>query len=171
MTLPPHLRALIALSRARVDFLMVGALALDHYMPDMASVYLTADCDILLRPAAANLARALRTLARLGYCFSAGGEPVTKPDSPVLRRIVGNKAAIRAEKEGGLPIDLMLEAAGFPFQAWRESRTFFTAGGRRLPCAALHMILESKRRAGREKDRVLLALYKARLSKDASRGK
>lgn len=67
MTLPGHLKALIALRKSRVDFLLVGALALDHYLPEMASVYLTADCDLLLRPTVQNLSKAFSTLKRQRY--------------------------------------------------------------------------------------------------------
>lgn len=171
MTLPAHLQALIALRKARVDYILVGALALDHYVPDMASVYLTADCDILLRPTVKNVARAYKTLIRSGYSLSANGEPVMAPDALETRRILERRLTLRAEKPASLPIDLMTDAIGFAFGKWWAGRVSFTAGGAKLPCAAPEMVVESKRQAGRDKDRLLLRLYEARFPRTrAKRG-
>lgn len=110
MTPPQHLASLAALRRARVDFLLVGALALGHYAPEMASFYMTADCDILVRP-----------------------------------------------------IDVLTDAIGNDFASWWGSRTYFRAGGARIPCAGLEQIIRSKMAAGREKDKKILSLYRTLL--------
>ena len=67
-----HLQVLAALNASRVDYLLIGALALGHYAPDAASFYVTADCDLLVRPTAANLRKALRVLLRCGYIRKYG---------------------------------------------------------------------------------------------------
>ncbi|MGH7896390.1 MAG: hypothetical protein ACREQQ_00440, partial [Candidatus Binatia bacterium] len=49
--------------------------------------------------------------------------------------------------------------AGFDFETvWAERRTF-VVGRARIPVARLSHIIESKRRAGREKDRLFLAAH------------
>lgn len=166
MTVPPHLRALIRLKRAKVDFLLVGALALDHFLPEAGSAYSTGDCDVLLRPTPENLRRALSALSGMRYQFSANGEPLERPDSLTLRRIIEFHATLQAHHPTSVPIDLMLDAKGFSFEEWWSSRTSFLAGGVRINCASLEHILESKRLAGRKKDKVLLRLFR-----DASLGK
>lgn len=163
MTPPPHLRALIALARAKVDFLLVGALALDQFAPESAAVYSTLDCDILVRPALSHLRRAYKALQRGGYSLSAGGEPLPPGDGLVLRRILEHRITARAEKEGSLPIDVLVDAIGYRFEAWWSGRKRFKVGRVTIPCASLEHVLESKRQAGRDKDKKLLALYAASL--------
>jgi len=172
MTLPGHLAALAKLRAARVDFLMVGAGALDHFVPEAASVYVTADCDLLLRPTTANLAKALRVLLACGYELSAGGEPLPDVDALVLSRLHERRIAVRAEKAESLPLDLLLEAKGYTFAQWWKGRVWFRAGRVRIPCASLEQVLESKRLADRPKDRLLLGLFKDRFAaKPASQRK
>jgi hypothetical protein len=170
MTLPRHVAALAKLRSARVDFLMVGAGALDHFVPEAASVYVTADCDLLLRPTAANVGRALRALRACGYALSAGEEPLAALDALALRRLRERRLTVRAEKADSLPLDLLLEAKGYTFAQWWKGRVWFRAGRTRIPCASLEQVLESKRLSDRPKDRLLLALFKDRFGgKDASR--
>lgn len=164
MTFPAHVAALAKLRAARVDFVMVGAGALDHFVPEAASVYVTADCDLLLRPTAANLAKALRALLACGYELSAGGERLAVLDALVLRRLRERRIAVRAEKSGSLPIDLLLEAKGYTFAQWWKGRVWFRVGRTRIPCASLEKVLESKRLSDRPKDRLLLGLFKNRFA-------
>lgn len=171
MTLPPHLRALLRLKRARVDFLMVGAMALNNFAPEISSTYSTGDCDILLRPTLTNLRRALRELGAADYRLWVNDEPLIRPDALILRRLLEARVTVRAEKEGGLPIDLLVAAKGFAFADWWKHRVRFKAGNAFIPCASLDQILESKRQAGREKDRVLLALYESANRRSVPRGR
>lgn len=159
MTAPSHLRTLLALTRAEVDFLLIGALALDHFAPETAAVYATLDCDILLRQTLSNVRRAYRTLLREKYALKVGGEPMVAPDELIFRRILEYKITARAERTDSLPIDMLVEAKGFNFREWWANRTHFKVGRRRVPCASLDCVLESKRLAGRDKDKKLLALY------------
>ena len=159
MTVPAHLQALTALIRAKVDFMLIGALALDHFALETAAVYATLDCDILLRPTLPNVRKAYRTLLRQKYALSVGDEPLIGPDELVLRRILEYKITARAERADSLPIDMLVEAKGFVFQEWWTDRTHFKVGRIRVPCASLEHVLESKRQAGRDKDKKLLALY------------
>ena len=169
MKLPAHLSALIGLRKAGVDFLMIGALALDHFVPEAAAVYTTADCDILLRPSLANLLRAFRSMGRSGYALKAGGEPLVGIDDLIIRRILEHKISVRAEKEGGMPVDMLVEAKGFRFEQWWAGRTSFRAGSSRIPCGSLAHVLESKRQAGRPKDKLLIKLFE--ISEPAPRRK
>jgi hypothetical protein len=163
MTLPQHLASLAALRRARVDYLMVGALALGHYAPDMASFYMTGDCDILVRPTSANLSKTLKLLRRRGYTLSINAEPLIELDALTLKRLLERRIAVRAEKADSLPIDVLTDAIGDDFAAWWEGRTYFVAGGARIPCASLEQIIRSKKAAGRDKDKKILSLYRTLL--------
>lgn len=169
MTLPGHLSALIALRRARVDFLVIGALGLAHYAPDAASFYVTGDCDILVKPTEAQLYLCLRTLRRLAYRLAINDEPLADVDPFTITRLIERRIAIRAEKDDSLPIDVLTDATGYSFEEWWETRTSFRAGRSRIPCAGLEQILLSKKAAGRGKDKKILALYQTLLKKRAKR--
>lgn len=154
-----HLQVLAALNASGVDYLLVGALALGHYAPDAASFYVTADCDLLVRPTAANLRKALRVLVRCGYRLTAGGEPLVHIDSLVLKRLLERRIAVRSDSATGMPIDVLIDAIGYSYAQWRRTRKVFKVEGVRVPCAGLEQVMESKRLAGRDKDKKLLALY------------
>ena len=154
-----HLKVLAALNSSGADYLLVGALALGHYAPDAASFYVTADCDLLVRPAVANLRKVLRTLVRCGYSLTAGGEPLVRLDPLVLKRLLEGRITVRSESAAGMPIDILIDAIGYSYAQWRRNRKVFKVEGVRVPCAGLEQVLESKRQAGRDKDKKLLALY------------
>ncbi len=160
-----HLKVLASLNAARVDYLLVGALALGHYVPEAAAFYVTADCDILVRPTAANLRRALRVLTRHGYRLSAGGEPLPDLDALILKRLLERRMTVRSESDAGMPIDVLVDAIGFTFEQWRRGRTLFKIQGVRVPCAGMMDVVESKRQAGRDKDKKLLSLYETAYKK------
>jgi len=138
---------------------MVGALALGHYATDASSFYVTADCDLLVRPTAANLGKALRVLVRCGYTLAAGGEPLVNIDSLILKRLLERRITVRSDSATGMPIDVLVDAIGYTYAQWRRTRMIFKVEGVRVPCAGLEQVLESKRQAGRDKDKKLLALY------------
>ena len=167
MKLPAHLRALRALRRAKVDCVMIGAMALGHYSAEASTMYQTGDCDILVRPTLDILKRALAALKKTGYDLSAGDEPLSRPDDMVLRRILERRIVVRAQAKDGMPIDLLTEAIGFPFEVWWKSRRYFSTEGVQVACAGLEEILQSKRKADRPKDRALLAMLDA-LARDVS---
>lgn len=58
-----------------------------------------------------------------------------------------------------MPIDVLVDAIGYSYARWRRTRKIFKVEGVRVPCAGLEQVLESKRQAGRDKDKKLLALY------------
>jgi hypothetical protein len=80
-------------------------------------------------------------------------------DPVVLAGVVRARACVRATRARAR-IDLPLEIAGFSFrQLWRKRRRF-RVGGTSVWVAPLRDILRSKELAGREKDRLFLALYR-----------
>ena len=70
----PHLAVLRRLNRARVDYVLIGVFAINHYVRDPGSVYSTLDCDILIRPEPGHLRKAIRALQAEGYDLEAGDD-------------------------------------------------------------------------------------------------
>lgn len=163
MKRPPHLAVLRRLNKAGVDYVLIGVLAINHYVRDPGSMYSTLDCDILIRPEADHLRKAIRVLLSEGYRLEAGGEPLISPDDLLVARLVEHRATIRGLKRDSLAIDLVLETSGFSFSDWHRGRRFFKAGGLRIPCGSLTQLLRSKEISGRPKDRAFLKLYGAQL--------
>lgn len=159
---PPLVKALASLNAARVDYVMIGVLAVNHYAKDPSSVYSTLDCDLLLRPDPANLFRALKALLRGGCDLTVDGEPLGNPDPLLCRRIIERRGTVTALKPGEMPIDIVLEIKGAEFANLKRRRHVFSVAGVRVPCADIRDVLEAKRRAGREKDKAFLKIYEAR---------
>lgn len=159
---PPLVRALAGLNAARVDYVMIGVLAVNHYAKDPSSVYSTLDCDLLLRPDPGNLFRALKALRRGGCDLTVDGEPLGGANLLLCRRIVERGGTVTALKPGEMPIDIVLEVKGADFASLKRRRRLFTVAGVRVPCADLMDVLDAKRLAGRPKDKAFLRLYEAR---------
>lgn len=157
----PLAKALAGLNAARVDYVMIGVLAINHYAKDPSSVYSTLDCDLLLRPDPDNLFRALKALRRGGCELTVDGEPLGGADLLLCRRIVECGGTVTALKPGEMPIDIVLEIKGGNFTALKRRRRLFKVAGVRVPCADLKDVLDAKRLAGRPKDKAFLKLYEA----------
>ena len=165
----PHLEFLRRLKAEKVDFLLVGALAIGHYAPELSQAYSTFDCDVLLRPELAHLSRAVRTLARCGFKLRVGDEPLVKPDVVVFKRLLEFGTTVCGERPDALSVELLLEAKGFSFAQWWQTRREFRVSGFRLACGSLDKLLASKRASGRPKDKAFLKLYAAGLRTAAPR--
>lgn len=163
-------RALAALREAGVDFVVVGVGGINFYARTPGEVFATVDLDTLLRPAAENLAAALRVLSGIGYAFEAGGEPfVDLKDAEVLSRVVSRGAALTATHPGEGQIDLMTSMAGFSYEELSSDATPFLVSEVEVRVGSLEKLLHSKERSGRPKDVEFLRAFAARMSGDGER--
>lgn len=155
-------RALSALARAGVRFVVVGVGGVNFYARTPAQAYMTLDLDVLLAPTVENLRRALATLAELGFAFEAGREPfLDREDELVLQRILEHGAVLNGISPDGVQLDLMTSIAGFDFAALSEDATTFEVAGTPIRVGRLEKLLESKARSGRKKDHAFLAAFEA----------
>lgn len=161
MTVPPHLGFLAALSKAKVDYLLIGMMGLNHYAERPGEVFHTEDVDVLIAPHADGLLRACAALVRAGYELESNGEPLGTVDAFLARRIVERRAVITGRHEHGLGVDIVLEARPYTFTQWRDSARKFRVDDIQVVCASQEMILRAKADAGRPKDKAFLKVYKA----------
>jgi hypothetical protein len=161
MTRPPHLTFLAELSKARVDYVVIGLMGLNHYAATTGDVYHTEDLDVLISPQPSHLRRACTALVKAGYELHSNGEPLPAVDAFLARRILERRAVVRGSHPHGLGVDLVLEARPFSFAQWKKGRCEFRADRVRIHCAAKEMILRAKEEIGRPKDKAFLKLYKA----------
>ena len=153
-------RLLDSLSRRRVRFVIIGLSGANYYARSGGSLFATQDRDLLLKPDPANLLEAWRVCEGAGLGLFAGHEPLDQPRDHVLaERVVRQKPSVRASDGAGLDVDLTLVMAGFDFATVWQGRRVFRAGDVEIPVARLSHIVESKRRLGREKDRLFLAAH------------
>jgi hypothetical protein len=156
----PFLRLVRSLGRAGVRFVVIGLSGVNLHARSASELFATQDRDLFIPPHADDALRAWRVSEKLGFELTCGGEPLDRPrDRFLAERVVANRALVRATDHAGLDVDFTLVMAGFEFETvWRERR-IFRVESVEVPVARLVHIIESKRRAGREKDRLFFATH------------
>lgn len=156
-------RALSALSRAGIEFVIVGVGGINFYARTPAEAYATLDLDAFLLPTVENLRRALEVLGRLGYQFEAGLEPfVDVEDELVLTRIVEQGASLSAIHPEAGELDLLTSITGFDYQELSADAATFEVAGAPVRVGRLEKLLRSKEASGRPKDLEFLRAFQAR---------
>jgi hypothetical protein len=155
--------ALSALARARVDFVVVGVAGINFYARDPSEAVATLDLDVLLEPEVAVVRAAVTALGRIGFGFTAGGEPfVDVDDDQALTAIVRQQATLTARNTAGTQLDLMLAITGARFEDLAADAVEFRLAGVTVRVGRLARLLRAKEAAGRPKDRAFLQAFKAR---------
>jgi hypothetical protein len=139
---------------------MMGVWGINYYARSGGTVFTTVDRDLFLPPDVSNLVRAWEVCESAGLELWAGRDPLDIPrDELIARRIVEFRALTIATGPDGLHVDLSMVMADFKFDdVWARRRTF-RVDGVAIPVARLSDIIESKARAGRDKDRLFLATH------------
>ena len=162
------LAALVALARARVEFILVGVGGINFYAADASQSVETRDLDALLEPRVEVLRAALAALAGASFTFRAGREPFLDiADEVVLRNLLARGATVTALDETGAQLDLMTSGSGLDFDDLAADAVTFRLGEVEVRVGRLEKLLRAKERAGRPKDVEFLRLYAARLREQA----
>lgn len=142
-------------------YLLIGVSAANLYGPAGQAVFITDDFDVLLPLDPANLVQAWDAAEAAGLELWSNGEPLDRPhDLWIAERIVERRALTRAKGNDDLLVDFTLVMKGYDFDSvWNERREFLIEGVP-VPTARLLHIVESKRAAGRDKDKLFLATHK-----------
>ena len=119
------------LHRDAVRFVVIGFSGANYYARSARMLFATQDRDLFLPPDADN------TLAAWRAC----------------------EALDLATDRAGLDVDFTFVMAGQDFERVWKRRRIFRLGNVELPVARLADIVESKRRAGRDKDRLFLTTH------------
>jgi hypothetical protein len=153
-------RLVRSLLRARVRFVVIGLAGANYYARSGGMLFLTQDRDLFLPLDPDNLMTAWGACEAIGLALHSGGEPLDRPrDRFLAERVIANRALVRATDGVGLDVDLTFVMAGFDFETAWDQRRAFRVGAVEVPVARLGHIVESKRRAGREKDRLFLVTH------------
>jgi hypothetical protein len=168
---PYHL-LLRELTRSGVDYIVIGVSGINYFAKDARQVLSTADYDLFLKPTPENVARAWKALLKSGYAVV-----VRQGDHMKALRRMGPTAGARLVKESRtlvavgpyqLVVEGLLAISGFQFDELKRSAVWMRDRelGFRFLVGSLEDLLESKRIANREKDRLFLARYKRLLLGD-----
>ena len=153
-------RLVRSLERAGVRFVLIGLAGANYYARSGATLFVTEGRDLLLPLDPDNALAAWGVCEAMGLQLRCGREPLDRPrDRFLAERVVANRALVRATDGAGLDVDLSLVMAGFDFETVWAERRVFRVGTVDIPVARLGHIIESKRRVGREKDRMFLATH------------
>ena len=141
-----------ALNTARVDYLIVGGLAVNLH----GFIRLTRDVDLVLRLSPENAAKGLRALLAIGYRMSIPEEPAAFADAATRERWREEKGMIVlklwSDEHRRTPIDIFVyEPFVFDVELAR-ARPMQLPSGASAPVVALGTLLEMKRAAGRPQD-------------------
>lgn len=144
----------------RVRFVVIGLSGANYYARSAGSLFATQDRDLFLEPNADNVLAAWQACEAVGLHLVCGDERLDLPRDRVLaERVVANQASVRATDGAGLDVDLTLVMVGFDFATVWKGRRTFRVNDLKIPVARLTHIVESKRQAGRDKDRLFLAAH------------
>lgn len=153
-----------ALSSRGVRYLVMGVWGANYYAPSGSAMFTTLDRDLFLPADPANLLAAWRVCQDNGFELFARTDPLDEPrDAELARAVVERRALTRASDGMGTDVDLSLVMTGFEFETIWPARRTFEVEQIAIPVARLSHIVESKARAGREKDRLFLATHREAL--------
>jgi len=153
-------RLVRSLERAGVRFVLIDLAGANYYARSGATLLVTEDRDLLLPLDPDKALAAWGVCEAMGLQLRCGREPLDRPrDRFLAERVVANRALVRATDGAGLDVDLSLVMAGLDFETVWAERRVFRVGTVDIPVARLGHIIESKRRVGREKDRMFLATH------------
>jgi hypothetical protein len=170
-TLPnPYHEVLRELTRAGVDFVVIGLSGINYFAKDARKILSTADYDVFLEPTPENVARAWRAFRKSGFTVAvrkgdrmrALGRLTTK----MRDQVVENRQTLVALGPYQLIVESLLAVSGFTFKEMSQRAVWMKARELDFRFRVGHLadLLESKRVANREKDRLFLARYKRLLS-------
>jgi hypothetical protein len=153
-------RLVRSLTGARARFVVIDLAGANYYARSGADLFVTPDHHLFLPLDPDSVLTAWGSCEATGLELLCGREQLDQPrDRFLAERVVANRAVVRATDGNGLDVDLTLVMAGVDFETVWAQRRVFRVGAVEIPVARLAHIVESKRRAGRDKDRLFLATH------------
>ena len=143
-----------ALSAAGVRYPVIHVWGANYYAPSGHAMFMTLDRDLFLPADPDNLLEAWRVRETNGFRLFVGSEPLDTPHDGALTRASDGVAT---------DVELSLVMSSFEFKEVWPTRRMFEVEGVAIPVARLSHIVESKARAGREKNQLFLATHREAL--------
>lgn len=145
----PYAELLGMFNKGHVKYVVIGMSGINYYAASAPEAFTTQDFDIFLKPTTENIKKALIVLKNLGFDLSA--------DS--VKDIVKSKKTVLAVNPYGITLELLLKVSGYTFDQMSKDAVIFSAQKVPVKVARLSKLLQSKKLAGRPKDRLFLKRY------------
>ncbi len=140
------------LSRANIQFAIIGTFALKHHFPEKMATYTLGDCDLIIQPNLPNINLAISVLRENDWKVSLWEQEV---NSNLEWTLLEGKFYLRAT-QNELQLDLTYECPWIP---WVEMESGINRVGY-LPIAAIKHVKRLKQIKGSPKDLRVLDLLK-----------
>ncbi len=156
----PYTEVIDAFNQKGVRYVVVGLSGINYYAKDPSESFSTQDYDFFLDNTTQNLKKAVSVLSDLGF-HMATKKGHFNPDQ--IEEIVQRQGTLVATNPQGVQIELLLRISGYAFGELSRDAAIFTVEGVPIRVGKLRKLLNSKKIAGREKDRLFLKRYLALL--------
>ena len=156
----PYRMVVQRFNRHGVRYVVVGMAGINYYARSPAQAFATMDYDLFVEPTLANVEQAVACLKRLDFMVATTDGPLRVED---IRKVVRARRTIVATTPDGLMIELLLAISGYTFADVARDAVTFTVRGVPVKVGRLIKLLQSKKSAGRAKDRQFLQRYQSQL--------
>lgn len=152
----PYIQVIQRLNQQGIRYIVVGMSGINYYGRNLRETFATMDYDLFLEPTLRNVERAVHILTSLDFTVGST-EGALRPGD--LRRLVRGQKTLVATNPDGVMVELLLKISGYPFAELAKDAATFTIQGTPVRVGRLEKLLQSKKLAGRPKDRQFLQRY------------
>lgn len=152
----PYLVVVRRFNRAGVHYVVVGMSGINYYARSPAESFGTMDYDLFVEPSLENVGKAIRCLKALGFRVQTTSGTWKEAD---LQRVVRDKRTLIAVSPDEVTVELLLGVSGYPFSEMARDANTIPVRGIPIKVGRLDKLLQSKKLAGRPKDRRFLRRY------------
>ena len=156
----PYRTVVQRFNRHGVRYVVMGMAGINYYAESPAQAFATMDYDLFVAPTLANVEQAVTCVKSLGFAVATTDGPLAVER---IRTVVRDRRTIVATTPDGLMIELLLEVSGYTFADVARDAATFTVRGVPVKVGRLTKLLQSKKLAGRAKDRQFLQRYQSQL--------
>lgn len=156
----PYTEVIHRFNQKGIRYVVVGLSGINYYAKDPSESFSTQDYDLFLDNTLENLKKATAVLMRLGFSVSMRRGHF-QPDK--IKEIVQRQETLVATNPQGVQIELLLRVSGYVFRELDQDAKVFLVDEVPIRVGRLRKLLNSKKIAGREKDRLFLKRYQTLL--------
>ncbi|MBL7157507.1 MAG: hypothetical protein ISS92_05040 [Candidatus Omnitrophica bacterium] len=152
----PYAQLLDKFNKGGIKYVVIGMSGINYYASRAQETFTTQDFDIFVKPTIKNVEKAILVFRKLDYSLIANKSTVNNSS---IKKIVRQKNTILATDPYGIVFELILAVSGYTFNQMKEDATIFTVQKIPIKVAKLKKLLQSKKIAGRKKDKFFLERY------------
>lgn len=157
----PYAEALYSLNRGGVKYVVVGMSGINYYASRARETFATQDFDIFVKPTIGNVKKTISIFQKLNYSLTVNKGAI---EDSSIKKVVRQKNTILATDAYGIAFDLILAVSGYTFSQMQSDAAIFSVNRVPIKVAKLNKLLQSKKIAGRKKDKHFLKRFETLLN-------